>query len=73
MIRFGRLFALARRQAGPTLRAIRAGTLHLDPQRGFRQIEVAGNARNGLAIVEDQAHRLGFEVFIESPAWPARA
>jgi hypothetical protein len=38
------------------------------PQRRFRQIEVAGDRANALALVEHQSDRLGLEVVIELPA-----
>jgi hypothetical protein len=38
------------------------------PQRRFRQIESAGDGAHRLGVVQDEAHRLGFEVVVKVPA-----
>ena len=37
-------------------------------QGGLRQIEIASDCRNRLAVVEDQADSLGFELVVKLPA-----
>ncbi len=60
--------ALRRRQAGPSMRAIGVRTPDPDAEIGLGEIEIAGHARNALALVEHQTHGLGLEVVIKLPA-----
>jgi len=50
-------------------RPIGASPLHPLAERGLGEVQVPGDGRDRLALVEDQAHRLGLEVVIELPHW----
>src|ERR1051325_11195788 len=65
------LLTLRGRETRAALRAIGARALDPVAQGGFGQIEIAGDGRNRLAVLEDQADRLGFELVVKLPARPA--
>ncbi len=64
------LLALGGRQAGLAAIAIGTGAVDPLPQRGGREIQLSGHRTDGLPLVEDEAHRLGSELFTELPARP---
>src|SRR5215510_7619461 len=50
------------------MRAISPGPRDPDAKIGFREIKIAGNARDAFAFVEHQSHGLRLEFVIEPPA-----
>src|SRR5262249_6578268 len=62
------LVTLHGREARLALGPIGAGPGDPGAQRRFRQIEIAGDRARRLAVVQDEAHRLGFEVVVKVPA-----
>ena len=52
-----------------TVGAIGAGAMDLFAERRLGQVEIAGRGADALALLEDQADRLRFEVVIEPSAW----
>jgi hypothetical protein len=51
------------------VRAIGLRPLHPQPQRRWRQIEVAGDGADGLVVIQDQSNGLGAKLLIELSAW----
>ena len=62
------LLALHGREARLALRAIGAGLVDPESQRRRRQIQVARDGPDRLALLEDPADRLGLELIRELPA-----
>jgi hypothetical protein len=64
------LLALRRGEPRPALRPIRPRVRHPAAQYRRREIQIASDRRDALAFVEDQPHRLGFELLLEPSARP---
>jgi hypothetical protein len=72
LAQLGEFVALGRGQPRAAAGAVGTGALHPLPEGGLGEVEVAGDRAHALALVQDQADGLGFEVVIEAAPGAAR-